>query len=116
MRFGKTGRSQTKVDVRRERDLRDSSGKIPWSRENKGKQRNTVQSIEGKTTEKRETTYGDCVGNGDEERRDASKRLCSSLADVGETSARGSSVGSVCGRKRREYKEMASQNTDAARR
>ena len=40
----------------------------------------TVQSIEGKTTEKRETTYDDCVGNGDEER----KMPVSDVADVGE--------------------------------
>ena len=38
------------------------------------------------------------MGNGDEERRDARERLCSSVANVGETSTRvrGSSVGRVC--------------------
>ena len=93
MRFGKTERGQTKWMLGGKEIYETAQYKYLGVEINKG-----IQFKEGKTTEKRETTYDDCVGNGDEERRDARKRLYSSVADVGETSTRvrGSSVGRVC--------------------
>jgi hypothetical protein len=94
MRFGKTGRSQTKWMLGGKEIYETAQHKYLGVEIHKGIHFTAVKERLLRSARRRMMT----VGNGDEERRDARKRLCSSVANVGETSTRvrGSSVGRVC--------------------